>query len=118
MTQRTRHDDDRFDLPVRTGACPVCGWETWDGDCNECETRRAQMVETLRVHPNEVVLIPGPHNAPYLVIAKPPALDALLPATHWPTAPRGTYVLAEGEFWNRGYDHALLPVYRLVEEDA
>jgi hypothetical protein len=33
--------EDRFDIPQRTGGCPVCGWETWDGDCNECEKRSA-----------------------------------------------------------------------------
>jgi hypothetical protein len=22
--------------PQRTGACPICGWETWDGECDQC----------------------------------------------------------------------------------
>jgi hypothetical protein len=37
----TMTDEERFDIPQRTGACKVCGWETWDGECNECEKRAA-----------------------------------------------------------------------------
>jgi hypothetical protein len=35
-TKQIRADEDRYDIPQRTAACRVCGWETWDDECWEC----------------------------------------------------------------------------------
>lgn len=43
MADKGTHSyEDRFDLPERTRACRMCGWETWDGECWECFKREGK----------------------------------------------------------------------------